>query len=73
MKVKPLFSPLDRRRLIPISEVALVTGFTVYTLRSYGLDGTIPGARQAGKGKRMSFDRDLLEIWWQEFNQPVCH
>jgi hypothetical protein len=70
IKVKPLFSELDRRRRIPINEVALVTGFTAWTLRQYALDGTIPGARQAGPGKRMSFDLDLLEAWWQEFNAP---
>ena len=70
MKVKPLFPELDRRRRIPINEVAQVTGFTAWTLRQYALDGTIPGARQAGPGKRLSFDRDLLEAWWQEFNAP---
>jgi hypothetical protein len=70
MKVKPLFSELDRRRRIPINEVAQVTGFTAWTLRQYALDGTIPGALQAGPGKRWNFDRDLLEAWWQEFNAP---
>jgi hypothetical protein len=67
-KVEPLFSTLDRRRRIPINEVALTTGFEVRTLRRYALDGTIPGARQAGPGKRFTFNRDLLETWWQEFN-----
>jgi predicted DNA-binding transcriptional regulator AlpA len=66
---QPLFSPLDRRRLIPINEVSEVTGFRVQTLRRYALDGTIPCGKQVGPGKRWTFDRDALEQWWQDFNQ----
>jgi hypothetical protein len=32
------------------------------------MDGTIPGARQFGRWKEWSFDRETLEAWWQEFN-----
>jgi hypothetical protein len=68
--IEPLFSDLDRRRRIPLAEVSEVTGFSQSQLRSYAIDGTIPGARQAALGKRWSFDRFLLEKWWQEFNAP---
>jgi excisionase family DNA binding protein len=66
--VEPLFSFLDRRRLIPIGEVAQVTGLSVDVLRAYADDGTIPGARQAAGGKRRLFERTQLEAWWQQFN-----
>jgi hypothetical protein len=68
--VEPLFSPLDRRRLMPIGEVSLVSGLSVDILRAYADDGTIPGARQAKFGKRRLFERTALEKWWQEFNSP---
>jgi excisionase family DNA binding protein len=68
--IQPLFSPLDRRRLIPIGEVAEVSGLSVDVLRAYADDGTIPGARQAKFGKRRLFEREALEQWWQEFNTP---
>jgi excisionase family DNA binding protein len=68
--IQPLFSPLDRRRLIPIGEVAEVSGLSVDVLRAYADDGTIPGARQAKTGKRRLFERVALEQWWQEFNSP---
>jgi hypothetical protein len=66
--VEPLFSELDRRRLIPLAEVAHRVGYTASQLRIYAINGTIPGGRQARKGKRWVFERDLLEAWWQDFN-----
>jgi hypothetical protein len=67
-KVEPLFSNLDRRRLIPLAEVAKITG--IKALRTHAINGSVPGARQIGKGKkqRWYFDRILLENWWQQFN-----
>lgn len=64
---EPLFSELDQRRLVPLIEVCKKLGWSEGRLRSYALDGTIPGGRQAGKGKPWTFDRDLLEEWWQKF------
>jgi hypothetical protein len=68
MKIPPLFSELDRRRRIPLNELAAVIGFPVRQLRRYAIDGTIPGAKQIGPRKHWTFDRDQLEKWWQEFN-----
>jgi hypothetical protein len=68
-KAEPLFSNLDHRRLIPMAEVAKVTG--IKALRSHAINGSVPGARQIGKGKKQHwyFDRVVLENWWQQFNQ----
>jgi hypothetical protein len=73
-KIPPLFSELDRRRRIPLNEVAMVTGFDRQRLRRHAIDGTIPGARQVGPRKHWTFDRFQLEAWWQQFNlqNPVC-
>ena len=68
--VEPLFSDLDRRRLIPLKEAAERTGYTISQLRIYAMNGTIPGGRQAAKGKRWVFERQLFETWWREFNEP---
>jgi predicted DNA-binding transcriptional regulator AlpA len=74
VKIPPLFSGEDRRRLIPLIEVAEITGFDRRTLRRYAINGTIPGARQVGPRKPWIFDRFQLEKWWQDFNlqNPVC-
>jgi excisionase family DNA binding protein len=71
MKIAPLISDLDRRRLIPLAEVAEVTGIDYQALRRYAIDGTIPGARQPGRGKQWLFERKALETWWQKFNQDT--
>jgi predicted DNA-binding transcriptional regulator AlpA len=68
--VKPLFSDLDRRRSIPLAEVAKVTGYPTSWLYTYAVDGTIPGARQAGPGKRWVFEREALERWWANLHAP---
>jgi excisionase family DNA binding protein len=62
----PLFSEIDRRRLIPLNEVAKVTGLNRRTLTRYAKEGSIPGARQVGPGFNWFFDRQQLEKWWQE-------
>jgi hypothetical protein len=58
--VEPLFSDLDRRRRIPLAEASQVTGFAPSQLRLYAIDGTIPGGRQAAKGKRWTFQATNL-------------
>ena len=60
----------DKRRLIPLAEVAKRTGIHWQTLRLAAIDGTIPGARQLAKGKRWYFERRELEKWWQDYNAP---
>lgn len=67
--VEPLFSDLDRRELMSLAEVSRKTGFSMSQLRIYAMNGTIPGGRQARKGKRWFFKREPLEKWWQDFNQ----
>jgi hypothetical protein len=72
LKIPPLFSDLDRRRRIPLNEVAEVIGFDVRRLRRYAIEGIIPGAKQLGPRKHWTFDRHQLETWWQAFNlEPV--
>jgi hypothetical protein len=66
--VEALFSDLDRRDLIPLAEVAKKLGYSQDQVRNYAKNGTIPGGRQAGPGKRWVFKRVPLEKWWQDFN-----
>jgi Helix-turn-helix domain len=68
LNIKPLFLPSDLRRRIPLYEVAQLIGLSTRKARRYAMDGTIPGARQFGRWKEWSFDRETLEAWWQEFN-----
>jgi len=56
--------------LISLREAAKLTGFSPEQLRLYAIDGTIPGGRQARKGKRWRFRRDLIEKWAQNFYAP---
>ena len=68
MEIRPLIWKHDKRRRIPLAEVAQLIGLSTRKLRRYAMDGTIPGARQFGPRKEWSFERDQLEAWWQEFN-----
>ena len=70
--IRPLIWKQDKRRRIPLAEVAQLIGLSTRKLRRYAMDGTIPGARQFGPRKEWSFERDRLETWWQEFNlKPI--
>ena len=67
--IRPLITDIrDKRRRIPLAEVAQLLGIKTRTLRDYAKDGTIPGARQFGRHKEWAFERDQLETWWQKFN-----
>ena len=68
-KIQPLISELDRRRLIPLAEVAELTGIHWQTLRRAAIDGTVPGGRQIAKGKRIFFERAAINAWWEKFNR----
>jgi hypothetical protein len=61
---------LEPQPLLSLREASRLTGYSPSQLRLYALDGTIPGGRQARKGKRWKFKKDLLERWVQTFNAP---
>lgn len=61
----------DKSRLIPLAEVAELTGIHWQTLRRGAIDGTIPGGRQIAKGKRIFFERLALNAWWEKFNREA--
>jgi len=67
--IRPLITnKRDKRRRIPLAEVAELLGIPTRKLWRYAKDGTIPGARQFGPRKEWAFERDQLETWWQKFN-----
>jgi excisionase family DNA binding protein len=67
--ISPLFyEKADRRRRLPLAEVAERLGIPQRTLRRYALDGTIPGARRFGPRKHWTFEKYQLETWWQNYN-----
>jgi excisionase family DNA binding protein len=67
--IRPLITDIrDKRRRIPLAEVAELLGIPTRKLWRYAKDGTIPGARQFGRRKGWAFERFQLETWWQEFN-----
>jgi len=67
--IRPLITDIrDKRRRIPLAEVAAILGIPTRKLWRYAKDGTIPGARQFGPRKGWAFERDQLENWWQKFN-----
>jgi hypothetical protein len=61
---------LEPKPFISMQDASEFTGkhFSADQLRVYGADGSIPGARQVGKGKQWFFKRELFEKWWHEFN-----
>jgi predicted DNA-binding transcriptional regulator AlpA len=67
--IRPLFGKTDKRRRIPLAEVAQLIGISTLKCRRYAIDGTIPGAIQFGPGKEWAFEKDQLEAWWQKFNR----
>jgi hypothetical protein len=68
MEIQPLIRLTDKRRRIPLAEVARMLDIPTYKLRRYAKDGTIPGARQFGRRKEWAFDRYQLNDWWKKFN-----
>jgi excisionase family DNA binding protein len=69
-KIRRLINDVDdRRRQIPLAEVAELLGIPTRKLWRYAKDGTIPGAKQFGPRKGWCFERDQLEAWWQQFNK----
>ena len=63
---------LEPESLISLREASDMIGkaFSPDQLRGYAADGSIPGARQVGKGKQWKFKRDLFQKWWVEFYAP---
>jgi hypothetical protein len=67
---KTTLASQEPESLISLQEASELTGNSLSPdrLRGYALDGSIPGARQATKGKQWFFKRALFEKWWQNFN-----
>jgi Helix-turn-helix domain len=62
-----LFSPLDRRKTVTLSDLSEATGFATQTLREQINRGEIPGAFRSGvgKGRKWRINRAAAEQWWQ--------
>ena len=58
-----LFSPLDKRKIIPIRELAELLDDHVDTIRRHVMQGIIPGGFQTG-GK-WKVRRSIVEKWWE--------
>jgi hypothetical protein len=69
---KDAVSVLEAEALINLREASRLTGYVFFPdkLRAYAADGSIPGARQVGRGKQWLFKRELFQKWWQAFNAP---
>jgi hypothetical protein len=61
----PLYSDL-----LSTAQAAKLIGCPPNLLRIWAVDGLIPGARQAGKGKRWLFHPVLLKQWWANLPEP---
>jgi hypothetical protein len=73
-----LLDATDRRRSIPLSEVALLTGLGLRLLQTLAQRGLFPGAFKPTMGNYKSKDwrvmREPLEAWWaqqKEAPQPT--
>lgn len=54
-------APARAQRLINAKEVAMITGFSVYTIYDYAKAGIIPCLRPMGK--RVYFEKGEIEKW----------
>jgi excisionase family DNA binding protein len=69
MKVKPLFSPLDQRKVVDTAELSELSGIKISTLREWVRRGEVGGAFRTKEGVRWQFRREALEQWWRELHQ----
>jgi hypothetical protein len=62
----------DEPELISLSKASKLirNAFTPDQLRLYAADGSIPGARQVGKGKQWKFIKPMFEKWWIDYRTP---
>jgi excisionase family DNA binding protein len=61
-----IFSQLDKRRSIGLTEAARVLGIPSRTLRRHAAEGAVPGAFRIGKrGSHWRFRTDILECWFE--------
>lgn len=63
MKNESLFSAIDRRQFVTITELAQLSGFSGGQIRTAIARNEIPGARRLGRGK-WKIPRDGAEKWW---------
>jgi excisionase family DNA binding protein len=59
-----LFSPLDKRKVVSIRELAELLDDDPETIRRHIIQGLIPGGFQTG-GK-WKIRRSIVEAWWQK-------
>jgi excisionase family DNA binding protein len=64
-EVDTLFSPLDKRKVIAISELAELLGDDTETVRRHIIEGHIPGGFQTAPGGKWKVRRSVIEQWWQ--------
>jgi excisionase family DNA binding protein len=60
-----LFSPLDKRKVISIGELAKLLDDDHETIRRKLISGEIPGGFQIGGGGKWKVRRSIVEKWWE--------
>ena len=61
-----LLSPLDKRKIISIAELAEALGDDTETVRRKLISGAIPGGFQTSEGGKWKVRRSIIEEWWQK-------
>lgn len=59
-----LLSPLDKRKIISIAEVAEALGYDSETVRRKLISGAIPGGFQTEEKGTWKIRRAVIEKWW---------
>jgi hypothetical protein len=72
-KPRPLFSALDRRKTVYLSDLAEAADIPISTLRDWLNRGDIPGMYRsaAGKGRKWRMTREAAEQWWINFQSEL--
>jgi excisionase family DNA binding protein len=71
MKNESLFSAIDRRQFVTVTELAQLSGFSGGQIRTAVANGEIPGARRRKRGK-WKIPRNGAEKWWSRLQQTTC-
>jgi excisionase family DNA binding protein len=67
--MRTLFSSVDSRKVIGLSELSQLTGFNRYTLYRLIATGELPAFRVGRSRKhKWRFHREDLEIWWKNIH-----
>lgn len=69
MRDDSLFSELDRRQYLSVSDLVKLSGFSGRQIRNAAENGRIPGAMRDGLGP-WKIPRDGAQQWWANLKRP---